>query len=209
MEKYLVIFVSLLCILALLLSAGLVLIKSKGLPTDICLKPGCVKAASSILKYLNKSVDPCSDFYEFACGPFLESTNIPDDEDSVSQISLLDDEVDEQLKTLVEGLPAVGGPRTSKLLRKLYNVCMNTTKIEEDGLSTANDYISQFGGWPVILGNNWNERDFDWKKTLYKMKELGFTSGYLISFYISPDDRNTTRYILKVCFLAEGGASLG
>ena len=32
---------------------------------DICLTPGCVHAASKILKKIDEEVEPCDDFYKF------------------------------------------------------------------------------------------------------------------------------------------------
>lgn len=37
---------------------------------DICLTPGCVHAASKMLEQMDDSVEPCDDFYNFACGTF-------------------------------------------------------------------------------------------------------------------------------------------
>lgn len=39
--------------------------------TNICMTKGCVKASALILDLLDENVDPCSNFYEFACGKFL------------------------------------------------------------------------------------------------------------------------------------------
>lgn len=38
----------------------------------MCETAGCVKAASKVLKYLDENVDPCDNFYEFACGKYLQ-----------------------------------------------------------------------------------------------------------------------------------------
>lgn len=35
---------------------------------DVCLTPGCVHAASKMLEQMDPLVEPCDDFYNFACG---------------------------------------------------------------------------------------------------------------------------------------------
>lgn len=37
---------------------------------DVCLTPGCVHAASKMLEQMDSAVEPCDDFYNFACGKF-------------------------------------------------------------------------------------------------------------------------------------------
>ena len=39
----------------------------------------CLKTANELLKQMDKSVDPCEDFYLYACGNFIKNTKIPDD----------------------------------------------------------------------------------------------------------------------------------
>lgn len=44
----------------------------------VCLTPGCVKAAANLLKSITTDVDPCTDFYEFAWGNYIEKTMSPE-----------------------------------------------------------------------------------------------------------------------------------
>ena len=43
-----------------------------------------MKTANELLKQMDKSVDPCEDFYLYACGNFIKNTKIPDDKSSYS-----------------------------------------------------------------------------------------------------------------------------
>ena len=42
-----------------------------------CLTNECILASSSIYNSLNQNIDPCDNFYEYACGSWLQKTLIP------------------------------------------------------------------------------------------------------------------------------------
>lgn len=42
-----------------------------------CSNQECVKAASAIVTSLNETEPPCRDFYQYACGGWMEETPIP------------------------------------------------------------------------------------------------------------------------------------
>ena len=70
--------------------------------SDYCVSPGCVKAASNILQNMDESVNPCDDFYQFACGNFIKKTAIPDDRTRVSSFSVLSDELLSQVSIFLD-----------------------------------------------------------------------------------------------------------
>ena len=45
--------------------------------TTTCLTPECVKLAASVLAAIDQTVDPCTDFYKFSCGNWIQNTIIP------------------------------------------------------------------------------------------------------------------------------------
>lgn len=48
------------------------------------------------------------------------------------------------------------------------------------------------------MGKNWDERNWNWKETIYKFREIGFTVDDLLSLDVSVDLRNNSRYVLEV-----------
>jgi predicted metalloendopeptidase len=68
---------------------------------------------------MDKSVNPCEDFYSFACGGFEAKNVIPDDQSSVTTFSLISDEVTEQLRSLIERPIKDGDAEPFKLVKKV------------------------------------------------------------------------------------------
>lgn len=95
---------------------------------DICLTPGCIHAASKILDNLDTTIEPCDDFYNFACGKFLKETNIPDEKVSVNTFSIIGDHLQEQLRTLVSEPIRADESKPFQLAKNLFKACMNKSK---------------------------------------------------------------------------------
>lgn len=101
--------------------------------TNICMTKGCVKASALILDLIDENVDPCENFYEFACGKFLKNTFIPDDKIAVMSFVQVQDKVLGQLRSVLNerSLPNESKPFT---LAKTFNAaCMDEQTLEAKG----------------------------------------------------------------------------
>ncbi|KAK4879925.1 hypothetical protein RN001_008071 [Aquatica leii] len=206
-EKHYMVIAIVLGILALGLLIALCVVLHKTIQDDtddICMSPGCVQAAAKTLSYMDTEANPCEDFYQFACGAFEKNTLIPEDKNSISTFHNIGDQVREQLKDIISNLKP-NDTKPNRLIKKFYNLCMNTTAIEEDGLKTVKTVLRDLGGWPLLEGANWNEATFDWKRTVYKCRKLGFSHSYFLYVGIETDYKNSTKRTISV---GEGGLGL-
>ncbi|XP_066597327.1 neprilysin-2 isoform X2 [Prorops nasuta] len=165
---------------------------------DVCFTPGCVHTASKVLENMDKDVEPCDDFYKFACGGFLKSTTIPDDKTSVNTFSIISDKLQEQLRSSIEAERVPNEPKPFRLVKDLYKSCMNKTIIEEQGLTPLLTILKKLGGWPVLDGLNWKEGDFSWKDSVYRFRKMGYSVDYFIDFSIGVDLKNSTKRIIDL-----------
>ena len=116
-----------------------------------------MKAAASILEKIDESVEPCDDFYSFACGQFVKNTVIPEDKASIDSFDLVDDTVQEQMKKIITEPINDSDIEPFKNAKKFYAACMDTEAIEKRGLEGINKIQESMGGWPVVQGDKWNE----------------------------------------------------
>ena len=92
--------------------------------------------ASDVLAAMDQTADPCNDFYRFACGGWLDTTELPADESrwsrSFSEIRLRNERV---LREILEE-KAEKGDRDPELakLGDWWTACMDEEGIEAQGV---------------------------------------------------------------------------
>ncbi|CAN7976445.1 unnamed protein product, partial [Ixodes persulcatus] len=147
---------------------------------------------------MNQSVDPCENFYDFACGGWVHRHPIPEDRSSVSQFSLIWDQLDVQLRALVEKPPQDSEPGFINKMKHMYRSCLNTSLIDSYAEKPLQRVLRVLGGWPVVEGSGWNASKFHWLDALKQYRYFGYSTDILLDLFVIPDFRNNTRYIIFV-----------
>ena len=85
---------------------------------------------------LDRSADPCVDFYQFACGGWMQANQIPQDRARWARFSELDEKNNNAVRTLLEDdAKGIGVDALGKKLGDYYASCMDTASIDKAGTS--------------------------------------------------------------------------
>jgi putative endopeptidase len=149
------------------------------------------------LQYVDGSVRPQDDTYQYLNGKWLRTFQLPRDKGAVGSFSAIEDATEEQLRSIVDSLDQAGpsdGDADAKKLADLYASFMGEEQIEALGLKplladfAAIDAIKDMNALPALMAH---------------MTAIGAGAPYGLG--INLDARNSTQYAVT---LFQGGLGL-
>ena len=128
----------------------------------------------------------------------MADTVIPDDKTSVSSFGLIDNQMMDHLRIIVneEILPSEIAPFQN--LKKLNRACLNLTAIEALGTTPVASKISNMGGWPVLIPGVWDDSQWTWESTIAKLRQNGYSVNSIFSFSVITDPNNSIQRTARV-----------
>ncbi|CAF4100223.1 unnamed protein product, partial [Adineta steineri] len=152
--------------------------------SDLCLTPYCIKAANYLLESIDETINPCENFYEFACGKYIKNAIISSESSEQSTMS----QISKKLRyTIADLLSSSSSNRTKKSkaitnARRLYSSCIDEGAIETEGVDVIMSMINkELGGWPVLQGSAWNESTFDFDRLMLKLSQYNSYIFYTVN----------------------------
>lgn len=101
--------------------------------SEICTSELCEMESTKMLSYMDENVNPCTDFYEFACGTYLRSVKLPDDRDLEISVTRVQDKVDEQLQSILTEDIQSTESKPFRMAKMLTRTCMDQAMLNEKG----------------------------------------------------------------------------
>ncbi|GAA6110341.1 membrane metallo-endopeptidase-like 1 [Tachysurus ichikawai] len=164
----------------------------------MCTTPDCVTAAARLLQNMDQSVDPCQNFYQYACGGWLDRHVIPETSSLHSVFNILRDELEIVLKGVLE----TQNERDREAFMKakvLYRSCMNESVIEQRKSQPLLKLIDSVGDWPVA-SEDWNNTAEESWSLEHMLASLNshYNKKILLEMSVWPDDRDSSRHIIHI-----------
>ena len=155
-----------------------------------------VRVTSFDAAAIDKTADPCTDFYQYSCGNWVKNNPIPGDQTRWARsFSLL---AERNRYLLWQELDAAAKAPKSPLQKQFgdyYAACMDTATVDKKGAAPVKPH------WAIIDGlKNTSELS----ALLPKLENAGASDGFF-EFGISQDDKDSTQQIAQ---LFQGGLSL-
>ncbi|XP_034636432.1 endothelin-converting enzyme-like 1 [Trachemys scripta elegans] len=158
-------------------------------------KKAFVKASLFIANNIDPTIDPCKDFYSFACGSWLHRHSIPEDKLHYGIIATIGEQNEEKLRRLLQR-PVRRGSRASaeRKVKAFFRSCLDMGEIDRRGPRPMLEVIEDCGGWDGPATGR--QARWDFNELLYKTQGV-YSTAVLFSLTVNLDDKNSSRYVIR------------
>ncbi|KAI8057941.1 hypothetical protein BDF22DRAFT_662967 [Syncephalis plumigaleata] len=174
--------------------------------TMFCQSKACLEIAAELLPDMNTTVDPCVDFYAYACDGWIASNPLPESESRYTRFDIVKKKNREVIRTILEddqtipGLPTdsrdamAADARNLDRLRTMYRLCSNDDQVNERRTVPIRDILA-IAKTPFSGINENSTTPEVLAKGLAQLSVLGI--GALVNWHSVPSKKDPTKYILQ------------
>ncbi|XP_035536291.1 endothelin-converting enzyme-like 1 [Morone saxatilis] len=169
-------------------------------------KRSLLRAARFVQANIDPTIQPCQDFYSFACGGWLRRHGIPEDKLSYGIITAIGEHNEEKLqRLLLEPIRRQGANSAERKVKEFYRSCVNIQEIDKLGSDPMTEVIDSCGGWDLVGAPpgaaGWEREGApqrpDFNELLYRTQGV-YSTAVFFSLTVNVDDKNSSRNAIRI-----------
>lgn len=169
-------------------------------------KRSLLRAARFVQANIDPTIQPCQDFYSFACGGWLRHHSIPEDKLSYGIITAIGEHNEEKLqRLLLEPVRRRGPNSAERKVKEFYRSCINIQEIDKLGSGPMLEVIDSCGGWDLAGAPpgpaGWEREGApqrpDFNELLYRTQGV-YSTAVFFTVTVNVDDKNSSRNAIRV-----------
>ena len=173
--------------------------QSNSVNAEICQSENCKAISRFIRDARNDTVDPCENFYEYACGNWIKNNPTPSGRLEFSRFDKLSMKNDRIMQeALLANEP--DDTETIKKVKNFYRSCLNVRKIDDLGSEPLLNYIDSLGSWS--LSDKWKPENWNFYDVLAEVQRdypiEAFFSVDIIKDPVKVEGNKTKEHIILV-----------
>ncbi|XP_041850375.1 endothelin-converting enzyme-like 1 isoform X2 [Melanotaenia boesemani] len=169
-------------------------------------KRSLLRAARFVQANIDPTIQPCQDFYSFACGGWLRRHGIPEDKLSYGIITAIGEHNEEKLqRLLLEPIRRQGLNSAERKVKEFYRSCVNIQEIDKLGSGPMTEVLDSCGGWDMARAPpgaaGWESEGApqrpDFNELLYRTQGV-YSTAVFFSLTVNVDDKNSSRNAIRI-----------
>lgn len=165
----------------------------------VCFTKECVQTASRIKSWMNETMDPCENFFNFVCGEY-GSSNIK----ASSPFTSLNIETTKKISQILQNNAKNNESYVFRIAKNVFKKCITEGSEQEinqnDSFKSSQNIISSIEQWPLFNGTQWDINSWSWINAIHKLRRTGLPFELLFGLSLIRDQKNTSKMLLKVIF---------
>ncbi len=116
-----------------------------------------LQTVAYVLSNINSSIDPCDDFYTYACGGWMDRHVLAPSQYRTSVVGDLIEKYEQNWRQILDSAVSDNSEDSSeRKLKDLYSMCLEEYgRMKQGGRGLINVLINDLQGWYVLNSTNW------------------------------------------------------